>query len=307
MITNANVRKAVQTTLSKAKRTQIKVFKAFRKLTGISITYAMNGKMKGMISLSTSPLVNAICAARQKVCGSVCAHCYAATMAKAYKNLGQMLIENGNVLADKVIPVEDWVRINPKAWKYFRLEAFGDVANAIQCINYFNLAERNPRVTFTAWTKNVELYETAVGMGHAKPKNLILIASSPELNEELDVSAHPIVDKVFTVFTKEWLKANDVRPQFINCGARSCLACGRCYTHNADGVAVEYVREILKTDTNAVHRNWVVLDYMDLRTAEKMLGHYLSMGKRWTKANPKVKHFYLPKRKPKKDEVVIAA
>lgn len=152
-----------------------------------------------------------------------------------------------------MIPVNKWPVILKSAYPEIRLEAFGDVINAIHVINYFNLCKRNPKITFAAWTKNVDFYEAAVKMGHEKPDNLILVASSPMLNTEINVENHPIVDKTFTVYTLEYIKANNIGPDFFNCGARSCKKCGRCYRKSDD---VENVHEILKQDARKVQKFW---------------------------------------------------
>lgn len=230
-------------------------FKEFRNKTQVGFTTKMTGKMFGMCSLSTSPLVNPRCIERFKKGNPdcICADCYSVISLEYKKNCTKKFGTNGNVLSDHVIPVNEWPVILKSAYSEIRIEAFGDVINVIHVINYFNLCKRNPKITFTAWTKNIDLYEAAVKMGHEKPDNLILIASSPMLNTEINVEKHPIVDKTFTVYTFEYIKANNIQPDFINCGARSCKKCGRCY-HKADGV--ENIHEILKQDARKVQKFW---------------------------------------------------
>lgn len=228
-------------------------FKEFRNKTQVGFTTKMTGKMLGICSLSTSPLVNPRCADRAKDPNSVCHRCFSRTTMEYRKICAEKFGINGNVLSDHVIPVNEWPVILKSAYPEIRIESFGDVINVIHVINYFNLCKRNPKITFTAWTKNIDLYEAAVKMGHEKPDNLILIASSPMLNKEINVEKHPIVDKIFTVYTFEYIKVNNIGPDFINCGARSCKKCGRCY-HKADGV--ENIREILKKDARKVQKFW---------------------------------------------------
>lgn len=228
-------------------------FKKFRNRTRIGFTTEMTGKMLGMCSLSTSPLVNPRCPDRAKDPESVCNRCFSMAAMEYQKNCAEKFGTNGNVLSNYVIPINKWPVILKSAYPEIRLEAFGDVINAIHVINYFNLCKQNPKITFTAWTKNVDFYEAAVKMGHEKPDNLILVASSPMLNTEINVENHPIVDKTFTVYTLEYIEANNIGPNFINCGARSCKKCGRCYRKADD---VENVREILKQDARKVQKFW---------------------------------------------------
>lgn len=228
-------------------------FKKFRNRTRIGFTTEMTGKMLGMCSLSTSPLVNPRCPDRAKDPESVCNRCFSMAAMEYQKNCAEKFGTNGNVLSNYVIPVNKWPVILKSAYPEVRLEAFGDVINAIHVINYFNLCKRNPKITFTAWTKNVDFYEAAVKMGHEKPDNLILVASSPMLNTEINVENHLIIDKTFTVYTLEYIKANNIGSDFINCGARSCKKCGRCYRKADD---VENVHEILKQDARKVQKFW---------------------------------------------------
>lgn len=228
-------------------------FKEFRNRTQVGFTTEMTGKMFEMCSLSTSPLVNPRCVERAKEPESVCKQCYSRIEMEYKKTCAAKFGTNGNVLSNYVIPVNKWPVILKSAYPEIRLEAFGDVINAIHVINYFNLCKRNPKITFAAWTKNVDFYEAAVKMGYEKPDNLILVASSPMLNTEINVENHSIVDKTFTVYTFEYIKANNIGPDFINCGARSCKKCGRCY-HKVDDV--ENVHEILKQDARKVQKFW---------------------------------------------------
>lgn len=238
---------------TKAQVLQDYEFEIFRAEFGIGFTTNHTGKMEGMCSLSTSCLNNERCKRNAERFGpdSVCARCYAAKMLTYKHSCEKKFSENGNILSTKVIPINKWPKINPKAYPVIRLESFGDVQNAIQAANYFRLAKANPKVTFTAWTKNIDLYEKANRIVK-KPANFILIASSPMLNKNIDISKHPIVDKTFTVYTYDYIKENAIRPEFINCGARSCLTCQKCYKANEE----KSICKILKQDSHKVERYW---------------------------------------------------
>lgn len=211
--------------------------KKFVEKYGIKFCTNHTAKMEGMASLSTSPLCNARCIARSQCKGLICSKCYSLSMQLQYTNLAKVLKANSEVLTKVVIPVEEWPILN---YAIFRIESFGDVSTTRQVRNYFNLALRNPRTTFTAWTKNVDLYRKAIKNGAVKPKNFILIESSPIIDEERKIREGDIVDKVFTVYSKEYLAAHpEVK---INCGARNCLKCQKCYRK---GGATQ-IREILK-------------------------------------------------------------
>lgn len=208
------------------------------KITGLHFTLNHQGKMKGMQSLSTSCTCNKYCKSRSKSTSTVCAHCYAQRQMKIYKNLEKCLIKNTKILTEQVILKENLPIINAL---YFRLEAFGDLNNTTQVINYFNLCKKNPDVKFGLWSKNLWLIEAAINNGNSKPKNLQIIYSIPFLNDRNDniFILYPFVDKIFTVFEKDFIKKNDIE---INCGAKSCLSCGKCYKKNK----VKYINERLK-------------------------------------------------------------
>ena len=210
---------------------------AFMKETGLHFTMNHTGKMEGMVSISTSVRENKNCQQRAKVAGSICEKCFADKMIDRYPALERCLKGNTEILTTKEIPVNEWPLLNVA---FFRFESFGDLNNKTQVVNYFNLCKRNKHVTFALWTKNPFFIYEAIKAGNEKPGNLIVIVSSPMINEVCDayLKAFPFIDKIFTVYDKQTAKTVN-----INCGARHCLSCLRCYTKTD---SVEYVNEILK-------------------------------------------------------------
>lgn len=206
----------------------------FKKAYGVHITTGHTGKMEGIYSLSTSVLLNPYCQKRAQDKDSICSKCFAEKIANARKELRGCIARNTEILTNQIIPVKEWPVINQSI---FRFESFGDLNNETQFINYINFTKRNPRTTFALWTKNVGIVDRVFKSGVKKPRNLIIIVSSPHLNTEV-IPAHKWIDKVFTVYDKE--AAQHVE---INCGARDCLTCQRCYTKTRE---VEYIRELLK-------------------------------------------------------------
>lgn len=196
------------------------------------------GKMKGMNSLSTSPLENPICMERSKDVRSICHECYSMAMNENYSALAELLKKNTEILTTTIIPAEYWPLVN---MLFYRLESFGDVQNTIQVNNYCNFAERNPHCNFAVWTKNIAFYDM-VFKTRKKPENLIIIFSSHYLNTEAVIDRFPFVDKVFTVYTAEHAIENKIK---ITCGGRKCIDCLRCYKKTDK---VEYVNELLKAD-----------------------------------------------------------
>ena len=157
-----------------------------------------------------------------------------------YKGLADCTSQNTEVLTKTIIPVLEWPILN---YAYFRFEAFGDLNNETQVINYFNLCKRNPHTSFALWTKNPVFIKRAIASGYKKPKNIIIIYSSPMINANINsdnlLKTFPFIDKVFTVYDKTAIRENRID---VNCGARNCLECRKCYTKNK----VFNIREQLK-------------------------------------------------------------
>lgn len=198
----------------------------------LHITKNHTGKMMGMQSLSTSCNSNPNCKRNAKIKGSVCEKCYAQRMMKMYKNLDSCLDKNTKLLTEEIIPEAELPVINAA---YFRFESFGDLHNTTQVVNYFNICKKNPDVHFALWTKNPNLI---VPVADQKPENLQIILSSLFLNNMIDIN-YEFVDKIFTVYDKETIKRDGIE---INCGARSCLKCHKCYKAGGE----RYINEQLK-------------------------------------------------------------
>ena len=206
-----------------------------RKINGLHFTVNHSGKMSGMVSISTSVTTNDRCQKNAAIKGSICEQCFAAKQMKVFPRMEKPMVENQRILTESVLPADMLPILNNL---YFRFEAFGDLNNATQAINYFNLCYKNPRVKFALWTKNPDYIAEAIAAGYEKPANLNIVLSSLFINQERK-NIFPFVDKVFTVYDPNFIEENNVS---INCGARSCLDCGLCYEKNG----VEVINEKLK-------------------------------------------------------------
>lgn len=206
-----------------------------KKISGLHFTVNHTGKMENMVSLSTAVTTNKRCQKNASIKGSVCEKCFAARQMKIFPSMQNPMAENQRILTSDILPDELLPVINNL---YFRFEAFGDLNNATQVINYFNICKKNPAVKFALWTKNPDYIAEAIRAGHNKPENLNIVLSSLFLDKERK-TRYDFVDKVFTVYTKQYIKENDVN---INCGAKNCFTCGLCYEKNG----VRVVNEVLK-------------------------------------------------------------
>jgi hypothetical protein len=211
----------------------MKTMQQFEKETGIRFNTNMSGKMSGVNCLSTSNLCNPFCAARKKDPDSICSKCYAAGTCARYSALNANMTRNSEILTTKLFEISEMPLINAAI---FRFEAFGDLINATQCINYFRLCKANPHVRFALWTKNPGIVRQALAT-EEKPENLIILLSSHKIGVKVDAEKWEFVDKTFTVYRKE-----DMPECEINCGARSCLACQRCYRKDTETEIKEYLK-----------------------------------------------------------------
>ena len=207
-----------------------------KRYSGLHFTINHTGKMLGMSSLSTSSLCNKYCQEYAKDEEKICSHCYAQAQMKMYKNMQGCLAKNTELLCESIIPEERLPIIN-RLW--FRFEAFGDINNTTQVINYFNICKKNPKVHFALWTKNPGIIQQVLeSEEYIKPDNLQIVYSSPYLNKPVE-KKWEFVDKIFTVYDKHFIEENDI---VINCGAKSCLLCNKCYRATEE----VYINEKLK-------------------------------------------------------------
>lgn len=210
-----------------------------------SICENHTGKMQDLKSISTSCKDNAQCALNAAIPGSICENCFSMDMHEMYgDNFYNKLHFNTLLYSVAVLPVD--VLPELRNIQYFRLESFGDLNNSIQAANYFNIAKKNIKnhVRFALWSKNPRFIDQAIKAGYKKPSNINIIYSSLFLNNGGTgiMKKYSFIDRVFTVYTLEYLKAH---PEIkINCGARDCFSCARCYKKSCDPV----VNELLKSD-----------------------------------------------------------
>ena len=194
------------------------------------------GKMTGLHSCSTSAAKNARCQARAN-CNNdecICRHCFALAQMAYQKSMGLKYVRNTEILTGLYIQ-PNWIP-EETSNDIFRFESFGDLANVQQIENYCTIAAERPNVTHTLWTKNPDIIADYIADGGRIPKNMIIIYSSPLVNHCAAgiLEKYPFISKTFTVWTdEEAAKAADVT---INCGARSCNTCRRCYTPGPDTV-----------------------------------------------------------------------
>lgn len=201
----------------------------------IHISDSMSGKMSGIPSISTSCLCNPICLKRMQDGDSICSHCFAQATLNRYTNASKAMQSNYYLLTESILPL-DLLPIFANV-AIVRIESFGDIANKTQAINYLNIIKANPEVMFAWWSKNMVIIKSAIDE-IGKPKNVVFVESSEKLNKA-KVASFEFVDKVFTVYDEKTITENNVN---INCGARCCATCRRCYNKSTESVISEKLK-----------------------------------------------------------------
>lgn len=210
----------------------------------------MTGKMKGIPSVSTIFLSNERCKNRMKCDKLVCHSCYA--QGQTFKgSLVKNCTQNYDLLNSRVLEANEFPHFMYSEIPV-RIESYGDTGSVIHAANYVKMAMVNPHVTFAAWTKNPDHYQKAFEMLGGKPKNLIMVLSSIECNKPTQLyKKYDWVDHVFTVYTLDYIKENGAKEHVeINCGARSCNTCRRCYKL----ISPFFINEVLKKDANKYYK-----------------------------------------------------
>lgn len=213
-----------------------------------------DGKMAGMLSISTSIVWNASCTAKRKINTLVCSKCYSAALNDQRKGLDIKTKVNHLILNYRRYKVSEMPTLNALM---FRFEAFADLSSDIQAWNYLALVLHNPLVNFGLWTKNPwHLYNAIMKYNNGKkPKNLQVLYSSPVINQccanalkmYILPGSVPMIDKVFTVYTAEFAIEHGIK---IQCGNSVCIECKTCYFKNR----VKLVNEVIKTEQKKYYK-----------------------------------------------------
>lgn len=192
-------------------------------------------KLQGISSVSSSVHDNCFCKARQALVNCICAFCYAYNQQSYQTGLKEHNILNGIILRNTLIPVKAFKSL-PILFPVLRIESFGDVANVTQARNYIRIIKAFPGKRCAIWSKNKEIWKRAFEI-EGKPKNCTYVHSSSELNKPdyIDKEKYTFVDHVFTVYTKAYIKKNNI---VINCGGKKCIKCiaekKNCYFRNTE-------------------------------------------------------------------------
>ena len=191
-----------------------------------------NGKLELINSINTNPLVNDFCLRMSQKPNTICSNCYSMKTLRRWRAVEKPLNRNTIELSETVLPIRDLPTINAL---YFRFNSHGELINKNHIYNLLNICQKNPKVQFALWTKRIDII--ALLNIETKPENLIVVYSSPMINQTADIHLE-YFDKVFTVFTEYYTDENFI---ILNCN-KKCINCLKCYTHNH----IREINEIIK-------------------------------------------------------------
>ena len=197
----------------------------------------MSGKLKGIDSINTSPLINSFCLNSAKNNKSICSECYSIKMLKTYRRSSNAAwIKNTKILSNKLLTLNQIANIKLEK-DLVRFHSHGELTNFIHLQNFVNIAAFNNDKIFTLWSKRIDLINKFCDLNN-KPTNLFFIYSSPLINKDLKFNKTlRNFDKIFRVFTAQ--KYSSLK---LNCGSKNCINCKLCYSNNQ----VKYINELIK-------------------------------------------------------------
>lgn len=195
-------------------------------------TSTMTGKLAGFKAISTNTVTNAFCIKMNSQGDSICRLCYSHGMLKSYrKNMQPALQRNSDALSGRLL---DHSELPTLLDAFLRINAHGELINAMHLENICRIAEHNPHCNVALWTKRKDiinnLFKTRV-----KPANLILIFSNPKIGKILDTVPKNF-DKVFNNVAFEDHQDRQ------NCTGQQCKSCLACYKFGGTDIIVEAVK-----------------------------------------------------------------
>lgn len=203
------------------------------------------GKMEYIPSISTDKLMNKNCQALMNSANPdcICKYCYVDRTFKLYKDLEPVLINNTNILTNRLLTRDEVKKVS----KFFsnttivRFESFGDLNNEIQLRNYVAIARACIHTKFALFTKHFHIVLDYFKAGMRFPENITLVLSSPFIDYTLNETFVNIFKKyhkrviTFTV-------TKDKQNRGINCGKRKCVECRNCYDSRFPHNVIELVK-----------------------------------------------------------------
>lgn len=199
-------------------------------------THRTDGKMAGLVSISTAPNTD-FCTRMRNNPRAVCSHCYAQRF-YAMPMMRGKLDRNAAFYRTEELTPED---VPTLPYRDLRFESFGELGNVRQLANFATIAAKNPHCRFTIWTKRLDLIGEYLNRHDRFPDNFRIIISSPYLNEP--IAAETVATYLGTLANIEGIFTVYNDGTDTNC-AKKCMTCRKCY--DTDGRKIIQIAEKLK-------------------------------------------------------------
>lgn len=181
------------------------------------------------------------CPNATEMCKSLC---YAMKAERQYPNVRtardkNMLESQKDGFVDDVTEIIQWQKSRPskKGKKiYFRIHESGDFYSLDYLQKWVEIAEKNPDITFMAYTKSVQL----VAQKFDKiPKNLVIRYSVWEDTKPADLAlCEELGLPIYTAFDGATLDDKVESEGYVKCEC-DCTKCKMCYSDKVQSIAVE--------------------------------------------------------------------
>lgn len=202
-----------------------------------------DSKMDCMLSISTNKFLNANCKALYEKQGTICQHCYVDKFMKQYKDIEHCLTHNTEILTNRILTIDE-LNYFCKVFQnqqIVRFEAFGDLINETQLINYNNIAKTCKKTKFALFTKHYNIVLRYLKSGHKLSNNIRLVLSSVYLDSELNVMLLNVFKKYHSN-TITFTVTKDKNNPSINCGKKHCIDCRNCYDNKKPVNVIELIK-----------------------------------------------------------------
>ncbi len=211
------------------------------------------GKMQNINSLNTDARDNPMCMRFHKNPDYICYNCFSITGLEAgNRGSGASKKINSKLLTKRVYEPEEFPSRN--ITPTFRISSDGDIINSTHMMNIANFLKRQfdeGKIQQVAWWSKLPKYIREFipyGKKLGLPMNKIsLIFSTYELNN-MKPKVPAGFDRCFTVYSADFIDQLVAEgkikgeKQFVNCGARDCLKCMRCYKKSGEKIIREKVK-----------------------------------------------------------------
>lgn len=191
----------------------------------------MTGKLEGFLAINFDPTSSKFCEKMRGTFGTICNHCYSFKAISSYRKSCAAPFRRNAELMSSVLHYSQIPRFVPGS--RVRFLAHGDMDNIQQLYSFMAIANDNPEVSFTIWTKRKDL---VAKVAEARPSNMKFIQSSPYVNEPENLSTG--FDAVFTVYDNK----DKMPPEHFVCSGKKCLSCMYCYS-DVSGHIAELLRK----------------------------------------------------------------